>query len=121
MIQREKDKSDETQRVDVNRVGEMKPVEAGFWQRVYVSIFPVLGGLILDFTDFVTFGPIGLYFGFVIGSVIGYLVSRIYGFSLKSTIIWSLLAGVYCTIPGTGVFPIATIISAVSRFNHPPK
>jgi hypothetical protein len=111
------------EQVEVKRVD--KPVEqaAGkpsFMERFYVTIFPILGGLILDFADFVTLGPVGLYTGMIVGCTIGWLISGIYGFSKNGRLLFSLLAGIYCTVPGTFFLPLATVISAVARFREQP-
>ena len=87
---------------------------------LYVAFFPLLGGLILDFADLLTLGPIGLYTGMIVGGIIGWLISGIYGFSRNGRIILSLLAGIYCTIPGTFFVPLATMVAAMARFREKP-
>lgn len=114
----------EPEKVEVKRISKAqtpKPHKPTLFERLYIALGPVLGGLIIDTVDFVTFGPIGLYIGLLAGAVIGWLVSTIYGFSTKSKLIWSLLAGIYCAIPGTALFPLATVISTISRFSKKPK
>jgi len=54
----------------------------------------------------------------VVGGVVGFWLTTLYGFSLPLRLFWSLVAGIYCTIPFTGPFPIATAISASHRFFH---
>ena len=112
------------EKVEVKRIEKVqsaKPHNPTLFEHLYIALGPVLGGLIIDTVDFVTFGPIGLYIGLLAGAIIGWLVSSIYGFSTKSKLIWSLLAGIYCTIPGTALFPLATVISVISRFCEKPK
>ena len=111
------------EQVEVRRVEktiEQAVKKPSLMERFYVAIFPILGGLILDFADFVTFGPVGLYAGMIVGCTIGWLISGIYGFSRNGRILLSLLAGVYCTIPGTFFLPLATAISALARFREKP-
>ena len=87
-------------------------------KRTYDALFPILGGLILDFADLTTFGPIGIYFGMLVGGIIGWLISGIYDFSKSGRLLFALLAGLYCTMPGTSFLPLATIISAAARFRQ---
>lgn len=111
------------EQVEVRRVEnpiEQAASKPSLMERFYVAIFPILGGLILDFADLATFGPIGLYAGMIVGCTIGWLISGIYGFSRNGRVIFSLLAGIYCTIPGTFFLPLATVIAVVARFREKP-
>jgi len=107
------------EQVEVKRVEthlEQAPNRISLIERLYAAIFPILGGLILDFADLATFGPAGLYMGMIVGCTIGWLISGIYEFSRNGRLIFALLAGIYCTIPGTFFLPLATAISALARF-----
>lgn len=84
--------------------------------RLHRALGPLAGGIILDVVDLATFGPIGLAFGWLVGGLVGWWVSSIYGFSAKGRLAFALLCAVYITIPFTGLFPLATIISSVARF-----
>ncbi|MFC1763985.1 hypothetical protein ACFL6U_18160 [Planctomycetota bacterium] len=116
--------ADQIEHVEVKRMsgspGQEIP-DPALLKRSYNAFFPIIGGLILDFADLATFGPIGLFGGMLIGGGIGWLISGIYDFSPKGRMIYTLLAGIYCTIPGTFFIPLATIISAVARFSEKPK
>jgi len=90
-------------------------------QRLYKALFPLIGGLVIDLTDLATFGPAGIYAGFIVGATVGWLISSIYGFSTRTRAIWAILAGIYCMVPGTAFFPIATVVSVMSRFNKTPR
>lgn len=94
-------------------------------KKMYYAFFPIIGGLMLDCFDLMTFstllGPPGVFIGLVVGFIIGYMICSVYQFNMKAKLIWSLLAALYCAAPLTEFVPVATIISAVSRFNHPPK
>lgn len=83
-------------------------------ERLYRAFGPIVGGLILDYTDLVTFGPAGP----VVGFAVGYWVSRMYGFSSTGRVIFAILSGIYCGIPFTNLIPLATIISCAARFFH---
>jgi hypothetical protein len=97
---------------------EQIPNKPSLAERLYAAIFPILGGLILDFADLATFGPVGIYTGMIVGCTIGWLISGIYDFSRNGRLIFALLAGIYCTIPGTFFLPLATVISAAARFRE---
>ena len=86
--------------------------------RLHRAIGPIAGGLILDFVDLATFGPIGLFGGFLIGAIVGWWVSSIYDFTHRSRVLFAVLAAVYTAIPLTEPFPIATGISALARFRE---
>ncbi len=72
--------------------------------------FPICGGIMLDFLDLTTFGPIGIYAGFLLGFIIGYQLCPIFGLhNGKKRLVWACVTGIYFTIPGTEYLPIATI------------
>ena len=111
------------EQVEVRRVEgpiEQPAARPAFIERFYIAFFPILGGLILDFADLATFGPVGLYAGMIVGGIVGWLISGIYGFSNKGRLIFSFLAGIYCTIPGTFFLPLATVIAATAKFRKKP-
>lgn len=87
-------------------------------ERIYRSVGPLAGGLILDFADILTFGYLGFSIGPVVGAVIGWWISSIYHFKVSSRIIWAVLAALYLSIPATELLPIATIISALAKFQE---
>lgn len=93
----------------------------GVAERLYRALGPLAGGIILDVTDFLTFGPIGIALGLIIGCPVGYWVSGMYGFSKRTRVVFAVLAGVYCTIPFTELIPLATMISAIARYNSAPR
>jgi len=74
---------------------------------------PVGAGLIIDAVDFVTFGPVGLALGFPIGAAAGYWLAR--------SLICAVIAGVYCTIPGTELLPLGTLVGALVRLEDVPQ
>ena len=77
---------------------------------------PVVAGLIIDFVDLATFGPMGMYLGLPIGAFAGYWMGRALGFERKASLLCALAAGIYCTIPGTEMLPIATVVGACARY-----
>lgn len=79
---------------------------------------PILAGLIIDLVDFATFGPLGLVLGFPVGGLAGYWMGRALGFDRRAALWCALAAGVYCTLPGTEILPLATILGACARFRE---
>lgn len=83
--------------------------------RLNRSLGPIAAALILDSVDLITFGPLGLI-GLFLGFGVGYWLGVVNGFQTKGRFICAVLSGIYCLIPLTAPFPVATIISAIARF-----
>lgn len=92
-----------------------KPSQA---QRLNRAFGPVVAGLVIDFVDLATFGPIGMYLGLPIGGFAGYWMGRALGLERKPSLVCALLAGVYCMIPGTEMIPVATVVGALARYRE---
>ena len=97
---------------------EQQPQPGLFW-RLHRALGPILGGLILDFTDLATFGPLGIL-GPILGAAVVLWICMLYQFSLKTKIILAFLGGVYCMMPMTEFFPIATLVCVACRFFEKP-
>ncbi|MHC5155010.1 MAG: hypothetical protein ACYSO3_02575 [Planctomycetota bacterium] len=67
---------------------------------------PILGGLLLDF---------------ILGAAVVLWICSLYRFSVKTKIILAFLGGVYCMVPMTEPFPIATLVCAACRFFEKPS
>ena len=76
-------------------------------------IMLILVGLLLDALDLLTFGPLGIRFGFFVGFVAAFVLFSLVGVSLKRRFLCSLLAGIYCLVPGTERFPLGTVLAAM--------
>ena len=113
----------EPEKVEVKRANNSHANDRppSFLSRLNNAIAPLAGGLLLDSLDITTFGPVGLYIGLFVGFATGWWISSVYGFGTKTKLIWSLLAGIYCMMPSTEFFPIATTISVIGRFCQTPK
>jgi len=108
----------EVKRVNSSSLNKRPP---SVFARLNNAIAPLAGGILIDTLDIATFGPIGLYIGLFVGFAAGWWITSVYRFGKKTKLIWSLLAGIYCMIPGTAFFPLATIISVMGRFGQTPK
>jgi hypothetical protein len=88
-------------------------------ERLHRALGPLAGGIIIDVVDLATFGPIGLVMGALIGGLVGWWVSSIYGFGTRGRALIAILAAIYCTVPFTELFPLATLVAATARFREP--
>ena len=105
---------------DNRRNSTERPVPSSLLWRLHRALGPIAGGLVLDFVDLTTFGPLGAI-GLFIGVGVGWWISSIYNFSPRVRVILALLAGTYCLLPMTELLPVATIISGVARFGEEPR
>ena len=94
------------------------PTKPSQTQRLNRAFGPVVAGLVIDFVDLATFGPIGTYLGLPIGAFAGYWMGRALGLPPKTSLFCALVAGIYCTIPGTEFLPIATLVGAFARYSE---
>ena len=81
------------------------------------ALSPIIAGLIIDAADFATLGPIGLYFGMIVGFGAAYWVCSTYQFSRNKRILFSIFTGIYCTLPFTAYLPAATLIGLYIKLN----
>ena len=98
---------------------EEQPQQPGFFWRLHRALGPILGGLFLDFTDLATFGPMGIL-GPFLGAAVVLWICSLYRFSVRTKIVLAFLGGVYCMVPMTEPFPIATLVCAACRFFEKP-
>ena len=87
-------------------------------RRLNRAFGPIVAGLIIDLVDLATFGPIGLVLGLPIGAFAGYWMGRALGLGWKPSLLCALAAGIYCTIPGTEMLPLATLVGAFARYRE---
>lgn len=87
-------------------------------ERLNRTFGPIVAGLIIDLVDFATFGPIGFLLGLPVGGLAGYWMGRCLGLGRRASFYCALASGVYCTIPGTEVIPLATMVGAYVRFRE---
>ncbi|MGJ8662744.1 MAG: hypothetical protein ACSHWU_03790 [Marinicella sp.] len=90
-------------------------------ERILRAFGPLGGGLLLDFADLTTFGTIGFYLGSLVGGLLGWWLATVYRFGLVGQCVIIVLAAAYCTLPGTGMLPIATVIFALIKFSEKRK
>ena len=79
------------------------------------SLGPIGVGLILDALDIATVGPIGIYLGFIIGFCFIYFLLKKKRVSKNLKIILSIISGLYLSIPGTSILPLATIAGIILK------
>ena len=73
----------------------------------------ILVGFLLDGLDLLTFGPLGIRLGFIVGFLAAFFLFSSVGIPMKKRLLYSLAAGVYCLIPGTERWPLGTILAAL--------
>lgn len=100
---------------------EHAPLQGDFFTRLKRALGPILPGMILDSLDLVTFGPVGLMVGIIVGSLAGYWLSTEYRLSPTKRLLGALAAGFYCMLPFTSFLPIGTLIGAYFRFHAHPE
>ena len=84
--------------------------------RLNYALGPIGAGMMIDAVDLITFGPVGLFLGIPIGAAAGFWLGR--SMRLESHMCWicAVVAGIYCTIPGTELLPLGTLVGALVRF-----
>ncbi|MHC4824323.1 MAG: hypothetical protein ACYTEP_09925 [Planctomycetota bacterium] len=88
----------------------------GTFRKLYRALGPLAGGILLDTLDLATFGPLGLYVGWMVGLLVGWWIASIHEFGSIGKALFAALAAVYLTMPMTELFPVATLVSAAARF-----
>jgi hypothetical protein len=96
---------------------EPRSRRAGRKGRRFVEAFgPLAAGVLIDGADFVTFGPIGIMFGMLVGGTLAYVLTSVYRLPVWQRLLWAVGTGVYCAMPRTEFVPVATLVAAVTRF-----
>ena len=99
---------------------EARPVTPPGWmERAHAALGPVFAGLVLDFFDLLTPGPVGFYAGPLVGFLVGHYLGGFYGFRGGPRFFMALLAAAYLAAPMTSFLPVATLIGAMARFRDP--
>ena len=78
-------------------------------------LLPFAMGALIDMADVLTFGPVGLRFGLLIGGILGWVLAKVLGFPPRYRWIAIALSGIYCALPGTAVFPLGTTLAVLSQ------
>jgi hypothetical protein len=92
-----------------------RPSEEGKWRK-RAALAPWAGGLLLDALDLATFGPVGIYGGFLVALFVGWWLASSHGFSRRGCAFIAVLSAVYIATPFTEVIPAATAVALLSRF-----
>ncbi len=98
---------------------ESKTSNSGTFSRLNRALGPVMAGLIIDGIDLITLGPIGLVVGLPVGAMAGYWLGRSMRLEKRTSVLCAIAAAIYCTIPGTEVLPLGTLVGALVRFEEP--
>lgn len=88
------------------------------FERLQFAFGPLAAGILLDIADFATFGPAGLFCGFLIGAPLGWWLASCHRLPFDWKVLCAVLAGVYCTVPFTEFVPLATLVTAFVRYHQ---
>jgi len=78
-------------------------------------LLPFAMGALIDMADALTFGPVELRFGLLIGGILGWVLAKVLGFPPRYRWIAIALSGIYCALPGTATFPLGMTLAALSQ------
>jgi S-ribosylhomocysteine lyase LuxS involved in autoinducer biosynthesis len=84
-------------------------------------LLPVVTGLLIDLIDFATFGPVGIYTGFVLGGLAAYLLFSLQGVPRRQCFYAAIVAGIYCTTPLTEFTPLGTLLGFYLGLRESPE
>lgn len=76
---------------------------------------PVLGGMILDAVDFLTPMALPAPISLGVGAVAGYLVGSAMRLSFEKRLLLAAVAAAYCSLKGTRIMPLGTLVGVLSR------
>ena len=88
-----------------------RQLDSNKWQ----MFLPVAMGALIDMADALTFGPVGLRFGLLVGGILGWVLAKVLAFPPRYRWIAIALSGIYCALPGTAVFPLGTTLAILSQ------
>ncbi len=91
------------------------PAKIGWFRRLHNAVGPVAAGLVLDFCDLITFGPLGWTVGPVVGLIVGWYLGGFYQLKKLARFALAALAAGYLAVPMTAFIPLGTIVSALGR------
>jgi catechol 2,3-dioxygenase-like lactoylglutathione lyase family enzyme len=92
--------------------------QPSWFARLHAALGPIAAGLVLDFFDLLTPGPVGYVVGPIVGLIVGGYLAGFHGFKGMSRLALALLAAAYLAAPMTGFLPLATLIGALARFGQ---
>jgi len=82
---------------------------------------PILAAIAIDLLDLATFGPFGLYSGMIVGVAAGWWLAPSFGFGRHRRWVAAVATGFYCTLPLTGLVPLATLACLLLRWPQPGR
>ena len=93
----------------------------GFCRRLSYALGPVGVGMVLDLLDLMTFGPIGIFAGGIVGFVAGWCLSQFESMDPSLRIAVAICSAVYMTLPFTAAIPAATMLILLIRYFRGPE
>lgn len=81
------------------------------WKGAAVVAAPLFGAMLMDFADLLSLGPQALPLAVLVAAPLGWGVAAALGFKRNGRLACSLVAGIYCLLPGMELIPAATATS----------
>ncbi len=81
------------------------------WKGAAVVAAPLFGAMLMDFADLLSLGPQALPLAVLVAAPLGWGVAVALGFKRNGRLVCSLVAGIYCLLPGMELIPAATATS----------
>lgn len=79
------------------------------------SFGPLLAGILIDLADFLTPLGLGAKLGVPVGALVGYLLGVRLGLTLRQRLILAAVGAAYCSLHGTRLLPLGTLVGALLR------
>ena len=76
---------------------------------------PVMAGMILDAVDFLTPMALPAPISITVGAVAGFLVGGAMRLPLEKRLLLAAVAAAYCSLKGTRIMPLGTLVGTLSR------
>lgn len=87
--------------------------------RIFAAFGPLTAGILIDALDVLTFGPIGMYLGPLLGALLGWWLALKLNLGVVGQCVLLAVTAIYCALPGSELMPLATAVIALARFFKP--
>jgi hypothetical protein len=74
--------------------------------------------MLLDLVDLATFGPVGIYGGFLVAGALGWWLAGQYGLAGRNRWLAAGAAAVYGATPATEWLPLGTVAGALLKWRR---
>ena len=81
------------------------------WKGAAAVAAPLFGAMLLDLADLFSLGPQAVPLAILVAAPLGWGIAAALGFKRNGRLVCSLVAGIYCLLPGMELIPAATLTS----------